>query len=100
MSGTKSELEAELALAEGWLREVGQRRDDLLQKLGRPVAGSGGRDFAQQVDATEATALAFEAMTPSERMRLYESDPERHAQLLDAVERQGWRRLLGGTTRW
>lgn len=97
MSGTKEELEAELATAEGWLREIGERRDDLLQKLGRPV-GAGA--FAQHEDEVERIARTFEAMTPAERMALYHNDPDQHRQMLDAVERQGLRRLLGGAARW
>lgn len=47
-------------------------------------------------DETATLARRFVEMTPMERIALYRDHPEEHQRILEAVERDGMRKLLGG----
>jgi hypothetical protein len=62
---------------------LGQKKDTAAQSV------------TARVEQEEREAAAFDKMTPSELLQLYQTDKEQWQRLLDAKERQGLRKLMG-----
>jgi hypothetical protein len=89
--------EKELAEIRGWKAEMDKREAALLARAGS--GGGGGPSGTAGVIAAEQRieeerALLYDKMTPSELMKLWETDRAAWQEVLDAKQAQGMRKLI------
>lgn len=80
------------------LGEMDKKLDDLRARKTeqeRREAGGGGILSLNAAQNDEDTAKAFNSLMPGEKMRLYQEDRSSWQHGIDAVEREGMRKLLG-----
>lgn len=85
----------ELAMIDGFIADYQKERAKLLARegLSGAVGGTAGV-IAREQHVEEERATLYDRMTPSELMRLYETDKVAWQEVMDAKQAHGMRKLI------